>query len=425
MDVYSYESRKEWMNDWNEQDIRQMRSSVSPKQRKSITKASFTICWLARNYRGSAAFAFVVESAHLSFGLGVELLAASSLSTSRRTDGSGGAPCDEVVAFAARFKWELSLTFLAGPALPRAAASSSLLRCFCCSMARSRSSGVDRLLLSSGGGGMAIQLYWRFSTGRPQRSYSSDCERSDSKQSRHTTTNWPFSIDRLWRGWRCCFRNGKSWTKHGSPTNISSLRWLFLLLSQPFQVTHFQWLVRLNRICIQWKDNLGYPLNYNPLIHSLHAAEFIKLKMTWASPLQGANEIHILVSLIMNAILSVDCWSQIKMYFFSARVTVDLCLAHISTQLEGFEEVLWIGAKYDEIRTNPKLYSTIYKSCKIEQLKKIPLIVYEDNKIYYQQNLNHLVKRIRTTSERDWGNRAKNFNDCSRVRIESRNTKEN
>ena len=81
---------------------------------------------------------------------------------------------------------------------------------FCCSMASSRSSGVERLLLSSGGGGMAIQLYWRFSTGRPHRSYSSDCERSDSKQSRQTTTNLPLSIDRLFRGCRCCFRNGKS-----------------------------------------------------------------------------------------------------------------------------------------------------------------------------------------------------------------------
>lgn len=35
---------------------------------------------------------------------------------------------------------------------------------FCCSMANSRSSGVDRLLLSSGGGGMAIQLYWLVSS---------------------------------------------------------------------------------------------------------------------------------------------------------------------------------------------------------------------------------------------------------------------
>ncbi len=31
---------------------------------------------------------------------------------------------------------------------------------FCCSIANNRSSGVDKLLLSSGGGGMAIQLYW-------------------------------------------------------------------------------------------------------------------------------------------------------------------------------------------------------------------------------------------------------------------------
>lgn len=93
-----------------------------------------------------------------------------------------------------------------------AASTSILFRFwrFCCSMARSRSSGVDRLLLSSGGGGMAIQLYCRFSTGSPQRSYSNDCERSDSKQSKQTTTNLPFSIEMLLRGCRCCFRNGKS-----------------------------------------------------------------------------------------------------------------------------------------------------------------------------------------------------------------------
>lgn len=96
-----------------------------------------------------------------------------------------------------------------------AATASILLRFwrFCCSMAMSRSSGVDKLLLSSGGGGMAIQLYWRFSTGSPQRSYSRDCERSDSKQSKQTTTNLPLSIERLFLGCRCCFRNGKSYIR--------------------------------------------------------------------------------------------------------------------------------------------------------------------------------------------------------------------
>ena len=75
------------------------------------------------------------------------------------------------------------------------------------------SCGVIRALSASGGGGICIQLYCRFSTGMPYLPASTNWPRKLSKQSKQTATISPFSIKIVFLRGLCCLKNGKSCNK--------------------------------------------------------------------------------------------------------------------------------------------------------------------------------------------------------------------